>query len=59
MSYPVKVLTVVLFAIAASLYFWFLKQLSWQFHIGLVVGAVVTEMYYWKVTRAIKPGIND
>ena len=59
MSYPVKVLTVVVFAIAAALYFWFLKQLSWQFHVGLLVGAIGVELYYWKVKKVIKPGVND
>lgn len=48
-----KLFTVILFTIAAGLYFWFLKQLSWQFHIGLIAGVVGTEVYYWDKIKSV------
>jgi len=54
-----KIIVVVLFLIGAATWGWIVKQMPMQFLSGFLFGAFVVEMYYWKVTKQIKPGIND
>ena len=35
------------------------KQMPMQLMVGLLIGAIGTELYYWKVVKIIHPGIND
>ena len=46
-------LVLAVFLIGASIWGWAVNQMPIQFVAGLLVGTIVTELYYWKVTKII------
>jgi len=50
-----KFCVITLFVIGAGAWAWIVNQLSLQFMLGLLFGAISTEIYYWKVLKIIDP----